>query len=120
MSGETWDRELADLADALGRRGTIDPEQAEVLKRLVAEVGTLTADRAGRDVITVRTAVPLTADERSQLEELLIRRFGARWRVTFEVDPQLLGGVWLRVGARIIDGSLRGRLDALRSQMTAA
>ncbi|HOG45411.1 MAG TPA: F0F1 ATP synthase subunit delta, partial [Anaerolineae bacterium] len=46
------------------------------------------------------------------------RRFGTGQPVTFAVDPTVLGGVWLRVGDRIIDGSLRGRLEALRKQLT--
>ena len=119
MSGETW-RDLGDLAEALGGQGAIDPAQVEMLRQLVVEIGGLTAGRGGRGAITVRTAVPLAPDERSRLQELLARRFGAGRRVTFEVDPQVLGGIWLRVGPRIIDGTLRGRLEALRRHMASA
>jgi len=118
MSGEGWD-EFADLTARLSHDDAISPAQADMLRRLVAEVGALTRGQPGERIV-VRTAVPLTPDERSQLEELLARRFGPGRRLAIEVDPQILGGIWLRVGNQIIDGSLRGRLEALRRQLTAA
>lgn len=117
MSGATWGRELGDLSRSLGQQGAINPSQADMLERLVAEVSSLTGLRAARHEVIVRTAVELTADERSRLGELVARRFGPGRRVTYEVDAGLLGGVWLRVGDRIIDSSLRGRLQFLRKQL---
>ena len=120
MSAGACDGDLADLARNLGRQGSISPGQAEMLERLLAEVSSLTGGRRGRRDVLVRTAVALTADERSRFEELLSRRFGKGRRVSFKVDPDLLGGVWLRVGDRIVDSSLRGRLRLLRRQMGGA
>lgn len=119
MSAESWERDLSKLTDKLGQGGTIDPAQVEVLKRLVAEVGELTRERPGRRAreVLVRTAVALRPEERASFEQALAQRFPGR-PVVFEVDPQVLGGVWLRVGDQIIDGSLRGRLEALRKRMT--
>ncbi len=120
MSAGAWDGDLADLARNLGQQGSISPGQAEMLERLLAEVSSLTGGRARQRGVLVRTAVALTAGERSRFEELLGRRFGKGRRVAFEVDPELLGGVWLRVGDRIVDSSLRGRLRLLRRQMGGA
>lgn len=120
MSGESWENQVSNLARGLGREGAISPEQAEMLQRLAEEVGGLTRGRTSRDEAIVRTAAPLTPEERAELERLIAARFGRGRRIVFQVDPELLGGVWLRVGGRIIDGSLRGRLEALRQQMGAA
>lgn len=120
MSGEGWESELSSLASGLGRQGAISPEQAEMLQRVIAEIGALIPARTSRADAIVRTAVPLTVDERAELERLLAQRFGPGRRLAFEVDPSLLGGVWLRVGGHVVDGSLRGRLEALRRQMGAA
>lgn len=120
MSSSTWDRELSDLAGKLGEGGTIDPAQAEMLKRLIEEVSLLTRGRPGRQEVVVRTATALTDEEQGRLRAVVTQRFGAGKRISFEVDPQLLGGVWLRVGDRIIDGSLRGRLEALRKELRTA
>jgi len=119
MSAASWDSELASLADKLGQGGTISAAQADLLKNLASEVGALLRERGsgrGREMV-VRTAVPLTPEERAEFEKALARRFGPGYRVVFEEDPQVLGGVWLRVGDRIVDGSLRGRLEALRKRM---
>jgi F-type H+-transporting ATPase subunit delta len=120
MSAGTWDRELDDLAGRLAQEGAIAPAQAELLQRLVAEVSALTRGQKGRPDAVARTAVPLTPSERRELEALLAARFGGGRPVTYEVDPAVLGGIWLRLGDHVVDGSLRGRLEALRRQMTAS
>ncbi|MEJ7696595.1 MAG: F0F1 ATP synthase subunit delta [Candidatus Limnocylindrales bacterium] len=44
---------------------------------------------------------------------------GGRIELAVEVDPSLLGGLVVRVGDRLIDGSVRGRLERLRNQLTS-
>jgi len=60
--------------------------------------------------VTLASAVP---DEvASQLAEGLSRTFGKKVVVRTEVDPALLGGLVVRIGNTVIDGSVRGRLAA--------
>jgi len=120
MSAGAQERDLAELPGKLSREGSISPGQAEMVERLIAEVGALTRGRGRRREAVVRTAVPLTPEEQAQFQALVARRFGPGHQVTFEVDPGVLGGVWLRVDDQIIDDSLRGRLDALRKRMIGA
>jgi len=61
----------------------------------------------------VSSAVPLKDDEQAALREKLETRFRQSLELRFEVEPSLLGGVVVHVGDQIIDGSVRGRLDAL-------
>ncbi len=65
----------------------------------------------------VRSAVALTTEERQQLEQNLARRFGGTLEVEYEIDPELIGGVTVRVGDEVIDGSLAGKLSALREHL---
>ncbi len=44
---------------------------------------------------------------------------GGRIELEQEVDPSLLGGLVVRVGDRLIDGSVRGRLERLRNQLVS-
>ena len=60
-----------------------------------------------------RSAVPLSVDEQAALREKLETRFKQALELRFEVDPSLLGGVVVHVGDQIIDGSVKGKLDAL-------
>jgi len=61
----------------------------------------------------VTSALPLTADEQANVKKSLS---GAS-AVNFRVDPNILGGLVVRVGDRIVDGSARGKLEGLRQNV---
>jgi len=65
---------------------------------------------AHNTVAEVTSALPLTADEQATVK----RDLGAS-DVHFKVDPEILGGLVVRVGDRVVDGSVAGKLDGLRS-----
>lgn len=65
----------------------------------------------------VTTAGPLAAAQRSALEAALGRLAGATVTVLTAEDPALLGGVLVRMEGRTYDGSVRGRLRALRERL---
>jgi F-type H+-transporting ATPase subunit delta len=76
---------------------------------------------AGRLRARVRTAVPLTDDERRTLAARLGRELGGRQVMLEEVvDPALLGGFVAEVGSRVLDASLDGQLARLRQRFTTA
>ncbi len=91
----------------------------ELLPRLAAEFRRLVNRRAGIVEATATSASPLRPDEVEALRERLQRITGGRVDLTLEVDGGLLGGVVVRVGDRLFDGSVRGRLERLRSQLAA-
>jgi ATP synthase F1 delta subunit len=68
---------------------------------------------SSRVTAKVSSAVPLTSDEQASLAQRLEARFGEPLELRFEVEPSVLGGVVVRVGDQVIDGSIRGKLDAL-------
>jgi F-type H+-transporting ATPase subunit delta len=65
----------------------------------------------------VVSAAPLTAAQRKALSETLAERLGRAPRITERVDPAVLGGLVVRVGSRMIDTSLRTKLNNMRSAM---
>jgi F-type H+-transporting ATPase subunit delta len=71
--------------------------------------------RAGR----VTSAVPLTADEKDAFRQHVHTRFGGDVGLEFQVDPAILGGAVLRVGDKVIDGSVAGKLEALRERLVS-
>jgi F-type H+-transporting ATPase subunit delta len=84
---------------------------AEVYRDLVDE-------DLGRLRAHVRTAVPLTEEERQQLRERLGRALGGKQVVLTEaVDRELLGGFVAEVGSYIVDGSLDGQLARMRERL---
>lgn len=71
----------------------------------------------GIERAVVRTAVELTAEQRDALAVQLSEASGKQVLLEGEVDPSLLGGAVIRMGDRLIDGSTRTRLRALREQL---
>jgi F-type H+-transporting ATPase subunit b len=64
----------------------------------------------------ITSALPLTADEESTVRKEVLARVGAQ-AVTFRVDPAILGGLVIKVGDKVMDSSIAGRLDGLRSTL---
>jgi len=67
---------------------------------------------------TVLTAVPLSEDERRAVVQRLQELTGKEIVLEAQVAPEILGGLVARVGDRVIDGSTRGRLLALKQSLT--
>jgi F-type H+-transporting ATPase subunit delta len=94
------------------RRGRI-----EELPRVAAEFRRLDDERQGITHAIATSATALTPDEVRALTARLEQSTGGRISLDVQVDPTLLGGLVVRVGDRLIDGSVRGRLERLRNQL---
>lgn len=105
---------LANLLQLLLRRRRI-----ELLGRIGEEFRRLYNRRQGITRATAVSATELEPDEVDALRERVERIAGGRVELELEVDPSLLGGVQLRLGDRLIDGSVRGRLERLRTEIAA-
>ena len=65
----------------------------------------------------VVSAVPLGDDDQRRVTEMLSAMTGGDVRLTTRVDAQILGGMIIRIGDRVMDGSTRSRLQALRREV---
>jgi F-type H+-transporting ATPase subunit delta len=70
-----------------------------------------------RHTAVVESAVPLGDRERSGVEADLRRRYGAGLRTAFVAAPELIGGMRIKVGGDVYDGSVRARLAALEARL---
>jgi len=68
----------------------------------------------------VTTAVPMEGDQATRIEQQISSAIGKRIRLTTAVDPSILGGLVIRVGDQLVDGSVRGRLKTLQKQLEGA
>jgi F-type H+-transporting ATPase subunit delta len=91
----------------------------EQLPRVVAEFIRLDDRRQGITHASATSAAPLTDLEAKALTARLEQMTGGRIALQTDVDATILGGVIVRVGDRLIDGSVRGRLERLRQQLAA-
>jgi F-type H+-transporting ATPase subunit delta len=77
----------------------------------------LLADRRGEMTAEVTAARPLTADQQAAVAEAIKRAVGSKVTIDVKVDPSLLGGLVVRVGSRMIDSSLKTKLQKLQLAM---
>jgi F-type H+-transporting ATPase subunit delta len=65
------------------------------------------------------TARELGEQERSVLVESVGKLAGSQIQASFKLDKSILGGTVVRIGSTVYDGSVRGRLERLKEQLTA-
>ena len=90
------------------------------LRGIVSAFAALVAEKRGVVVADVATAHPLTEVQEQQLRARLIESGYSRVEIVKRVDPSLLGGMVLRIGARLFDTSLKSRLQRLQYAMKGA
>ena len=80
----------------------------------------LLARRRGEMRAEVVSARPLSAGQRSALEDALMRSVGANVTIDARVDPEILGGLIVKVGSRLVDSSLGSKLRKLQTVLKGA
>jgi F-type H+-transporting ATPase subunit delta len=102
---------LVTLLVERGRVAILPRVSEEYARRLHAHRGVVMA--------TVTSAVPLTASETAAIRTRVEAMAGASVELRTEVDPGLIGGLTVQVRDRLLDASIRGRLERLRDQLHA-
>jgi F-type H+-transporting ATPase subunit delta len=103
--------ELVLLMVRRGRPGAIDAMVARFEELLRRERGIALAE--------VRTALPLEDAQRGDVLDRLKELTGQKIEINETVDTSLIGGIAVRIGDRLYDASVRGRLERLRARLTA-
>jgi F-type H+-transporting ATPase subunit delta len=114
--------ERAEL-DALVRRfiGVVTANRRLfALEAIVAAFRAELARHRGEVTAIVSTAQPLSDQQKSALDAALRRAIGSKISVETRLEPELLGGLVVRVGSRMFDSSLRSKLQRLQLAMKGA
>lgn len=90
------------------------------LRAIVAAFAALAAARRGVVTAEVASAHALTDVQRTQIQARLAESGFSNVRINASVDPSLIGGLTLRVGARLYDASIKSRLQRLAYRMKGA
>ena len=89
-----------------------------LLESCVMQVQDLLDERQGIVRPKVETAYALNPTEKKQVEQTLSKFTGKTAQAQFSVQPELLGGLRVRMGDTLIDGSLKGRFEKLQQELT--
>lgn len=75
--------------------------------------------RLGISQVQVTTARSLDADEKQAIEQKISALTGTQVQAAYSEDASLLGGVVVRVGSTVYDGSVKGKLERLKEQLAS-
>lgn len=112
IAGNALPAEAQNLVELLteSNRLVVIPEIAVLYDELMAA-------HAGLREVRVRSAYAMDVSQQGELAKALKQRLGADVELTVENDPSLIGGVELRAGDLVIDGSIRGKLRKLATEL---
>jgi F-type H+-transporting ATPase subunit delta len=94
-----------------GRPGAVEP--------MIARFSELLRRERGVALAQVRTALPLDGAQRAEVAARLRVLTGSQVEMDETVDPDLIGGIAVRIGDQLYDASVRSRLERLRARLTA-
>ena len=92
--------------------------RAKELPLMTAAFATSLAARRGEFMAEVTSARALSKDQETSLQEALVREMGSKVQINQRVDPSILGGLIIRVGSKMIDSSLRTKLQKLKLSLS--
>ncbi|MCO7229935.1 F0F1 ATP synthase subunit delta [Halomonas sp. CnH100-B] len=122
------DKKVALLSDMLPEQSTdvsrfldtlADQGRLMALPFIAEQFEHLRADHEQRVEVLVTSAYELDNQQQTKLANALKKRLNREISITTQVDKALIGGVILRAGDTVIDGSVRGRLNRLSEALTA-
>ena len=115
LSREGFGKEVRDFVGVVTAN-----RRLRVLRSIVGAFAALVADRRGIVTAHVASAHPLNDVQRQQLRARLIEAGYGNVNINEQVEPDLLGGLVVRIGARLYDTSLKSRLQRLQYAMKGA
>lgn len=91
-----------------------------IVEDLVSEYGQLVDELRGIAHANVATAIPLDEKDKDNVTRRLSDALGKEILLVPQVDPSIIGGLTIRVGDKLIDGSTKSRLQSLRKSLVEA
>lgn len=97
----------------------IKKSRTEYLIRILTQFIEMAKEDEGLIKATVTSAMPLTNQQLAQIRENLEQGTGKTIELDAQIDASLIGGLIVRVGDKVVDGSIKGQMDALKSQLNS-
>ena len=98
----------------------IDRHREELLLPIMEALYDLTVESQGYEIIELISALPLVAAERNQMMQRLETAWKRKLFTKYRENPSLIGGVIIRRGDQLFDGSLKGQINTLKASLLEA
>lgn len=112
IGGEHLDADGRNLVQLLVENGRVG-----VVSQIATLFERMKSEHEGTVDVHVISAFPVEADAEQALAKALRKKLGREIRVSSEQDPELIGGVLIRAGDLVIDGSVSGQLSQLAHEL---
>jgi F-type H+-transporting ATPase subunit delta len=112
---------LGDRLDGAGRNFVqvlVQNGRLELVSQIRALFDELKREHEGVVEAKIVSALPVEEEQVRPLLEALEKKYGRKVSAQVEVDPELIGGARIVIGDKVIDATVRGRLDALAAALT--
>jgi F-type H+-transporting ATPase subunit delta len=107
VNGQLDDNKLRDLVSKL------IAAQPRDFRAILASIQRLVRLEEARRSVVVESATELSPAERQKVEDGLAKDHGSKLTIEYKINPELLGGLRIKVGDDVLDGSVQGRIDRL-------
>ena len=98
----------------------VSRQRLVILDDIVKEYERLVDAKKGLEHANVTTAIELGREDKEKIAKRIANLTGKKIMLSTQVDPEILGGFVARIGDKLIDGSTRSRLQALKKELKTA
>jgi F-type H+-transporting ATPase subunit delta len=95
----------------------VDKRRMDILPPILAELRRMVEELEGIERVEVLSAAPLPGAQRELLKSVLSKRTGKRIELEERLEPAVLGGMVVKVGSTVYDGSVRTQLSRMRENL---
>ncbi|UOQ87076.1 F0F1 ATP synthase subunit delta [Gracilibacillus salinarum] len=99
----------------------VDRHNEAIIEDVATTFITLAQEARGVKEATVYSVRALSDAEQQEIQQVFVKRLNIKeLKINNQIDPKLLGGVKIRIGNTVYDGSIKGKLDRLERQIATA
>ena len=98
----------------------IEKDRILYLEEKLIEMEKIHLERNNTLIANVKTVIPLLDDEKEKLRDILEKKYDKKIILKEEIDKSLIGGVFVRVGDHVIDGTIKSKIEEMKKSMIKA
>ncbi|WP_234122314.1 F0F1 ATP synthase subunit delta [Clostridium hydrogenum] len=95
----------------------IEKKRIHEVSGILNQLNEIALEKANKVIAEIKTVIPLTDNEREQLKDKLEKKYNKTIILKEVIDKEIIGGVYVRVGDDVIDGTIKNKLESMKKVM---